>query len=1055
MEATLSVLFTDAVASTASLARLGDERFEIVQAAHLGLLRAAAAGHGGREVKSLGDGLLMVFTGAADSLGCAVGMQQAVEAAQRRGDEGLALRVGVAAGDVTVGKDGDVHGSPVVEAARLCAAARGGQVLASEVTRRLAGSRGGHAYTPLGLIELKGFEEPVGVVEVGWAPLTDAGGSAPLPLPPRLAQESAWSFVGRSAEIEQLEASWREVEGGSRRVVLLAGEPGVGKTRLARELAVRAHKDGALALFGRVDEDLEVAYQPFAEALAHYLAAVDDATRMSVLEMRGGVLGRLVPEMLERAPEGQIEAWAMFEGLVDWLAAEGRQRPVVLVLDDLHWAASPTLGALMHLARSDRLERTLVVGTYRDTELGRAHPLASALADLRREDCVRRLSIRGLDLRGVAAFVEAVGGRVLDDDGRELAARLSRQTEGNPFFVSQILRHLAESGAGDAFEVPEGVREVVGRRVSRLSASAGELLQVAAVAGPEFETAVVAAVAGQSSEQALDGFDDALAGRLLLETNAPGRLRFAHALVRQALTDELTTLRRVRLHREIAVAIERRYGDDDRVVAELAHHFAQSAVDGEGERAAHYAERAAVQAMDRGGIDQAIELLQRALDVLPPDADPGGLRRDRLFAYLCHCGWVSSDLALVARASEDWLGLAHALGDDSMRILPMAWLVVSFLWRVAPEPGDLAAISEVAHLDAETMDWDGREALSLTRSWTRIDAPAVTASFLSTVAAGWALGIPLQAIAEELPADNPLALADEACRFAARSAYPLMTDQVRFLRGCALVGAPDAEALLETAERAIEVGVTFGGGGWTLKALALARLARLDELCEWADAMVLAYERSGDRAIATAAQRAYATEALARGRYDKAQLATDEILAILPEDSPLRLGYALLTVARQLADGDADQARHLADALDAHPALDLAHLVGAVAVAQDDLETARRVLDHWMGAGQLLPSDISRPGRLWGLARCAHALGDGAAAAVIYDRLLPYDGQLLLFGTDFAPASAAFILGQLAEALDRPDRALRHYTDALALEHRCDAHALGARTRAALDAVAR
>src|SRR6476620_10020468 len=102
--------------------------------------------------------------------------------------------------------------------------------------------------------------------------------------------------------------------------------------------------------------------------------------------------------------------------------------------------------------------------------------------------------------------------------------------------------------------------------------------------------------------------------------------------------------------------------------------------------------------MDRGGIDQAIELLQRALEVLPPDADPGGLRRDRLFAYLCHCGWVSSDLALVARASEDWLGLAHALGDDSMRILPMAWLVVSFLWRVAPEPGDLAAISEVAHL---------------------------------------------------------------------------------------------------------------------------------------------------------------------------------------------------------------------------------------------------------------------------------------------------------------------------------------------------------------------
>ncbi len=735
MEATLSVLFTDAVASTAALARLGDDRFGVVQEAHLGLLRTAAAGRGGREVKSLGDGLMMVFTGAADSLGCAVAMQQAVEAAQRRGEEGLALRVGVAAGDVTVAADGDVHGSPVVEAARLCAAARSGQILASEVARRLAGSRGGHAYTPMGLIELKGFAEPVAVVEVGWAPLADAGGSAPVPLPPRLAQESSWSFVGRSGEMRQLSASWREVVDGSRRIVLLAGEPGVGKTRLAREVAVRAHREGALALFGRIDEDLEVAYQPFAEALAHHLATVDDATRARVLSMRGGVLGRLVPEMLERQAEGQIEAWVMFEGLVDWLVAEAQQRPVVLVLDDLHWAASPTLGALMHLARSDRLERTLVIGTYRDTELGRTHPLAAVLADLRREDCVERLSIRGLDLAGVAAFVEAARGGALDDDGRELAARLSQQTEGNPFFVSQILRHLAESGAvervdghwvrapaGDAFEVPEGVREVVGRRVSRLSAPAGELLQVAAVDGPEFETAIVAVVAAQPSDRALDGFDEALAARLLLETNAPGRLRFAHALVRQTLMYELTTLRRVRLHRDIALATEDRYGDDDRVVAELAHHFAEAAVGGDGERAAHYAERAALQAMDRGGIDQAVELFERALELLPADADLDGLRRDRLCAYLCHCGWVSSDLALVADASRQWLAHAQMLGDDSMRIIPMSWLVVSFLWRVAPEPEDLAAISEVARLDPGTMDFDGRQALSLTRQWSDIDA---------------------------------------------------------------------------------------------------------------------------------------------------------------------------------------------------------------------------------------------------------------------------------------------------------------------------------------------
>ncbi|MBK5115816.1 MAG: adenylate/guanylate cyclase domain-containing protein, partial [Thermoleophilia bacterium] len=153
--ATLTVLFTDAVASTEALARLGDERFEAVQSAHLDLLRAPVAEQEGREVKSLGDGLMVAFGGAAEALACAVAMQQAVEAAARRGDDGLPLRVGISAGDVTVADDGDVHGTAVVEAARLCAEASAGQVLGTETVRVLAGSRGGHAFTSLGPVELK------------------------------------------------------------------------------------------------------------------------------------------------------------------------------------------------------------------------------------------------------------------------------------------------------------------------------------------------------------------------------------------------------------------------------------------------------------------------------------------------------------------------------------------------------------------------------------------------------------------------------------------------------------------------------------------------------------------------------------------------------------------------------------------------------------------------------------------------------------------------------------------------------------------------------------
>ncbi len=263
-------------------------------------------------------------------------MQQAVEASNRRGEEGLPLRVGISSGDVDVAEDDDIHGTAVVEAARLCAAATGGQILVTETVRALAGSRGGHAFTSLGPRELKGMADPVPTVEVGWAPLAEGDLIAPVPLPPRLALDTSWDFCGRLSEIETLEAMWRRAIEGTPGVALLGGEPGAGKTRLAREVAVRVHEEGGLVLFGRVDEDAAVAYQPFAEALRHYLANVDEDTRSHLLELRGGVLARLAPELSEETPSGPADALTLFDGLADWLSEEGERRPVLLVLDDLH-----------------------------------------------------------------------------------------------------------------------------------------------------------------------------------------------------------------------------------------------------------------------------------------------------------------------------------------------------------------------------------------------------------------------------------------------------------------------------------------------------------------------------------------------------------------------------------------------------------------------------------------------------------------------------------------------------------------------------------------------
>ena len=1006
-------------------------------------MRTALKAHGGREVKSLGDGLMVVFDGAAEALGCAVAMQQAVEAGQRRGEDGLALRVGVASGDVTVDEDGDVHGTAVVEAARLCAAADAGRILASALARGLAGSRGGHAFTALGPVALKGLAEPVAVVEVGWAPLIEDDALAPVPLPARVAAQPSWAFVGRAQEMARLQAAWRRAADGPRQVVLLGGEPGAGKTRLARELAISAHREGALVLFGRVDEHLEVAYQPFAEALRHYLGGVDEATREEVLGLRGGVLGRLVPELVDGLPARQVEAWAVLEGLVDWLADEATRRPLILALDDLHWAARPTLQAFLHLARSDRLARVLILATYRDTELDREHPFNVALADLRREEDVERVTVGGLDREGVAAFVGA--------EHAALADQISEQTQGNPFFVSQLLRHLAEAGTLDD-TVPDGVRDVVGRRVARLSAQTGELLRVAAVAGPEFETSIVATVTDQSDAVALDGFDAAIGAGLLLETETPGRLRFVHALARQALEEDLTSLRRVHLHRDLALALEQRFGDADGIVAELANHYAAAAAIGESERAAHYAERAAVQAAARGAPEQAVELLERALALLGPGTDPDGQRRVHLYALLSNTSFHLLYVDYVETLGLQWMALGREVGDEDVTTVhAIAVTITGILWH-PPDPEFVAAITRALHTDISGLDVGDRQRVSWRGVWCTTDAHGLRALLLANAAISWALGAPLETIVPSLGFAHPLELADEACRVAELSADPEIIGDTRVNRFWSLALIDDAAAALDGAERTAKLGYHAAGGAFVPAALALARLGRLDDLCDWIDLMLDTCDRTGDRTVLTCARMHQSLVALARGRYEDARIATERALAVDPSLAGMQRPHAILTIARLLAIGRPDEARPIAERLATDPSVDYSHLRAVVAIAQGNAEPAHALLRSWHAAGRPVTLDLTRTSRLWGLAECAHATGDRDAARHLYELLLPYDGQLLVYWFDFIPASAAFVLGRLAATLGDDEQARAHYRAALALEERADAEPLAARTRHALAA---
>jgi class 3 adenylate cyclase len=290
---TATVLFTDLVGSTALRLQLGEQAFEALRHAHDQMVREAIAAHGGTLVKGLGDGLMASFAGAADAVDAAVAVQQAIDVYNRKATSALAVRVGVSAGDVTW-EGGDCYGLAVVEASRLCAAADGGAILVSEVVRMMAHGRGGWSFGAVSGLDLKGLTDPLPARSVLWEPLS---ARTSVPLPPRLVTSYQVGLFGRATEQELIARCWQEAKEGQRRVVLLAGEPGIGKTRLATESALAAHADGAILLFGWSDEDLGVPYRPFVEALRHYVAhAPVDVLQGHVREHKGE-LARLVPEL--------------------------------------------------------------------------------------------------------------------------------------------------------------------------------------------------------------------------------------------------------------------------------------------------------------------------------------------------------------------------------------------------------------------------------------------------------------------------------------------------------------------------------------------------------------------------------------------------------------------------------------------------------------------------------------------------------------------------------------------------------------------------------------
>ena len=574
-------------------------------------------------------------------------MQQAVEARNRRAEEPLYVRIGVSVGDATVA-EGDYFGWPAIEATRLCAAAEGGQIVVDALVRQVAGAREDDRFRCLGGLELKGIPEPVQAFELRWEPVTSTG----IALPERLCELPATGYVGRVAERERLTELWGQACEGSLRLALISGEAGVGKTRLATHLALQAHGEGATVLYGRCDEDLGVPYQPWAQALGYLVKEAPEPILAEHVERFGGDLARLVPALGDRAPDlpspresdPETERYLLYAAVAGLLEGAGEQEPLLLLLDDLHWADGPTLSLLRHVVAAGASMRVMVVGTHRDSDLSRGHPLTALLADLHREQGVERMKLTGLQAEDVEALMEAAAGHELDEVGRTLAAEITRETAGNPFFAVELLRHLMESGAivqedggrwhlvGGVAELglPQSVREVIGRRVERLGSDARTALSAAAVIGRDFDLELLLAVLDLSEARLLDLLEEAVAASLLKEgAGLAGRFTFIHALVEYTLYEDLGATRRTRLHRRVAEALEEQCGDEPgERLGELAYQWAEAVVSADtAAKAVHYARRAAERALILLAPDEAARWYRQALD--PSEQAPSAERSER------------------------------------------------------------------------------------------------------------------------------------------------------------------------------------------------------------------------------------------------------------------------------------------------------------------------------------------------------------------------------------------------------------------------------------------
>jgi DNA-binding CsgD family transcriptional regulator len=856
---------------------------------------------------------------------------------------------------------------------------------------------------------------------------------APLPGPLRLSP--TYGFAGRAHELATLRALLPRAAGEGRRAALVAGDPGSGKSRLVRELARTAADEGVVVLYGDCDAVVGTPYGPFATALEHLVVHTEPETLARHLGPGSGELTRLLPRLGPRlgdlppraAGDADTERHRLHTAVTDLLVGVSTEAPLVLVLEDVHWADASTLQLMRHLVRSGAAARMLLVATFRDAEADVPAELADALVDVTRTEGVVRLRLGGLSRDELREFVRLAAGV---EPAAGLTDAVHDLTGGNAFLVTELWRELVDSGGveigthaarlvrpAEELGVPTTVREVVNQRLARLWPEANEILELGAITGAEFELETIRRAAGVSESVLLDSIDEAVQSGLLVE--ASGRrlaYRFAHELVRRAVTDRLPAPRRAEIHLRVAEALESR-GDGQARLAALAHHFAEASPVGGVERAVEYnllAAEAAVRAVAYG---EAEARFRTALDLGLRDAAERASVMLRL-GEACHlAGHADAALAAFSETAE----LARSLAAPEL----LARAAIGFeeaCWRPAfHELGAVELLEEAA-----------------------VALPTDDSELRARVLGGLARALELlgESRRAALARDESISMSR---RRGDRRTLGMTLAQSYWSRGSS--SNEDVSRMLLEAralgEELDDVDLQGEALSWLVPSYVV--LGDHDAARERLGELLAVAGRLRQPFLSHVAEHYAATLALCDGDLTEAEAAalrSQEWGRLLTgRDAAGTFGIQMFSLRRE--QGRLAELAPLVRLLDG-TARDGAWRPGLIALLAElgmhDEAAAelRRLLDD--GLGGLRPS-------LWlaslvYLSDAAALLGDARAAEALYAELAPYEGSNVMIGhLVVCYGSADRYLGMMAAQLGEWERAERHFRAALAFDTR-----LGART---------